>query len=89
MISNNVQVLEFMNRGSISDLLHNKSNCLPTSSLLRELSPQTSRKNVRIPEYTIAAIGYQMMWGLGYLHFASILHRDIKVCKLDTNQEID
>eukprot|EP00956_Cyclotella_meneghiniana_P007611 scaffold10237_cov71-Cyclotella_meneghiniana.AAC.17 len=71
-------VLEFMDRGSISDLLHCNSNGLPTSPLFRGLSPRSSNMNTRIPEYAIAAIAYQMMWGLGYLHCESVLHRDIK-----------
>lgn len=68
-----------MDRGSISDLLHCNSNGLPTSPLFRGLSPRSSNINTRIPEYAIAAIAYQMMWGLGYLHCESVLHRDIKV----------
>ena len=68
-----------MDRGSISDLLHCNSNGLPTSPLFRGLSPRTSTRNVRLPEYAIAAIAYQMMFGLGFLHFESVLHRDIKV----------
>eukprot|EP00804_Cyclotella_cryptica_P019838 CCRYP_017037-RA/>CCRYP_017037-RA protein AED:0.02 eAED:0.02 QI:177/1/1/1/1/1/4/794/471 len=71
-------VLEFMDRGSISDLLHCNPNGMPTSPHFRGLSPRTNHKPVRLPEYSIAAIAYQMMWGLGYLHFESVLHRDIK-----------
>jgi hypothetical protein len=75
-----IQVLEFMDRGSISDLLNCNSTGLPTSPLFRGLSPHTSYRSVKLPEYAIAAIAYQMMWGLGFLHFQSVLHRDIKVC---------
>lgn len=75
-----IKVLEFMDRGSISDLLNCNSNGLPTSPLFRGLSPRTSYRSVKLPEYAIAAIGYQVMWGLGFLHFQSVLHRDIKVC---------
>jgi len=68
-----------MDRGSISDLLHCNSNGMPTSPHFRGLSPRTNNKQIRLPDYAIAAIAYQMMWGLGYLHFESVLHRDIKV----------
>ena len=79
-----MQVLEFMDRGSISDLLQCSSNGLPTSPLFRGLSPRHNKRSVGLPECTIAAIAYQMMWGLGYLHFESVLHRDIKVSELQS-----
>lgn len=34
--------------------------------------------NNAMPEYAIASIAYQMIWGLGYLHHEGILHRDVK-----------
>ena len=67
-----------MDRGSIADLFRCNSNGLQTSPLFRELSPRRNNKQVVLPEHTIASIAYQMLWGLGYLHFESVLHRDIK-----------
>jgi serine/threonine protein kinase len=31
-----------------------------------------------IEEHVLAAIVYQILWGLGYLHYEHKLHRDIK-----------
>ena len=70
-----------MDRGSISDLLQCNSDGLPTSPLFRGLTSRHSKRTVGLPEGTVAAIAYQMMCGLGYLHFESVLHRDIKVSK--------
>lgn len=37
-------------------------------------------KNTYIPRHVCC--GYQIMWGLGYLHYERRLHRDIKVFSL-------
>ncbi|KAL7537279.1 hypothetical protein ACHAXR_008673 [Thalassiosira sp. AJA248-18] len=116
-------VLEFMDRGSLSDLTcggdndqdshcnahvddnnliigspnqeaaarhHYSTTANPTtpattitapSPLFRGLSPPTAEKHhckVVVPEYAIAAIAYQILWGLCYLHHEGVLHRDIK-----------
>ncbi|CAM9257804.1 unnamed protein product [Chrysoparadoxa australica] len=38
-----------------------------------------------IPEEVIAAITYQILWGLGYLHYEHKLHRDIKPSNILAN----
>jgi serine/threonine protein kinase len=35
-------------------------------------------ENIRLDEQTIAGIIFQILWGLGYLHFEKHLHRDVK-----------
>lgn len=35
-------------------------------------------KRYRISEEVMAAISFQMIWGLGYLHYEKQIHRDIK-----------
>jgi len=61
----------------------NHGTILPTTTILssplfRGLSPPTAEKHRKVPEYAIAAIAHQILWGLGYLHFEGVLHRDIK-----------
>mmetsp|Transcript_29219 Transcript_29219/g.61497 ORF Transcript_29219/g.61497 Transcript_29219/m.61497 type:complete len:437 (-) Transcript_29219:291-1601(-) len=81
-------VLEFMDRGSLDDLYHsisqnthdatkNPNNNMPTSPIFRGMSPPL-KKHKKLPERTIAAIAFQMIWGLAYLHHENTLHRDIK-----------
>ncbi|EED86933.1 hypothetical protein THAPSDRAFT_269874 [Thalassiosira pseudonana CCMP1335] len=81
-------VLEFMDRGSLADLRHsntiNNSNSIPTSPHFRGLS-QPNKTHRTMPEYAIASIAYQMIWGLGYLHFEGVLHRDIKPANVLVN----
>ncbi|KAG5175017.1 kinase-like domain-containing protein [Tribonema minus] len=40
-----------------------------------------------VPESVIAAIFYQVLWGLGYLHFERRLHRDIKPSNILLNRK--
>jgi len=66
-------VLEYMDRGSLSDLMAMASRSTTpntSSTAMEELS--------KIPEYAIAAIAYHIIRGLSYLHFEGVLHRDIK-----------
>ncbi|CAM9226889.1 unnamed protein product, partial [Phaeothamnion confervicola] len=52
-------VLEHMDRGSLTDVIH-------------------AWKDVSMDDNIMAAVAYQMLWGLAYLHFERRLHRDIK-----------
>jgi serine/threonine protein kinase len=40
-----------------------------------------------VPEPVAAAISFQILWGLGYLHFEHKLHRDIKPSNILVNRE--
>ena len=35
-------------------------------------------KNIEVSERVMAAITFQIIWGLGYLHFENQIHRDVK-----------
>jgi serine/threonine protein kinase len=60
-------VLEYMDRGSLADLI-----------IAAKVEEDSGASSTMIPEYAIAAIAYQILWGLSYLHFEGVLHRDIK-----------
>ena len=66
-------VLEYMNFGSLADLLSPPSSSSPSPSLYH-----SNNNNNKMPEYALASIAYQMIWGLGYLHHTGVLHRDVK-----------
>uniref|UniRef100_A0A7S2UX05 mitogen-activated protein kinase kinase n=1 Tax=Fibrocapsa japonica TaxID=94617 RepID=A0A7S2UX05_9STRA len=59
-------VLEYMDRGSLTDVIQDYD---------------------RLDERYMAAVTYQILWGLGYLHYERRLHRDIKPSNILVNQE--
>ncbi|CAM9387267.1 unnamed protein product, partial [Phaeothamnion confervicola] len=59
-------VLEYMDRGSLHDIVHNLQH-----------DP--------LPEHVIAAVTFQILWGLGYLHYEHKLHRDVKPSNILVN----
>mmetsp|Transcript_8022 Transcript_8022/g.11520 ORF Transcript_8022/g.11520 Transcript_8022/m.11520 type:complete len:358 (-) Transcript_8022:26-1099(-) len=61
-------VLEYMDKGSICDLLKASAS----------MQHSTDEALKGLPEQVIAALGYQMVWGLSYLHHERMLHRDVK-----------
>jgi len=63
-------VLEFMDRGSIGGLME--------GGVRGGGGWNGGQESFRLPEAIVASIAYQMLWGVGYLHFENMLHRDIK-----------
>jgi serine/threonine protein kinase len=57
-------VLEYMDRGSLADLI-----------IAAKVKKDSEASSTMIPEYAIAAIAYQILWGLSYLHYEGVLHR--------------
>ncbi len=45
------------------------------------------RPHIKIDEHALGAIVYQVLWGLGYLHFDNRMHRDIKPANVLINSE--
>jgi len=60
-------VLEYMDRGSLADLFASRNN---------------ERPRISLPQSLAAAIMFQALVGLSYLHNDRILHRDIKPANL-------
>ena len=68
-------VLEYMDRGSLEQVLQRQKEM---------------KQHPLLPSDVLAAIAYQMLWGLSYLHHEKILHRDIKAgnCLLHSNGQV-
>ncbi|KAL3795490.1 hypothetical protein ACHAW5_002457 [Stephanodiscus triporus] len=64
-------VLEYMDRGSLADMLVRRRPGGDGATTTTAAAPP-------LPEYAVASIAYQVLWGLSYLHFEGVLHRDIK-----------
>jgi len=68
-------VLEYMDRGSLIDVInHRIYNRHLFSSLV-------------IPEPAVASIAFQMLWGIAYLHYENVIHRDVKPANVLVNSE--
>lgn len=51
-----------MNRGSLQTVLHEQMDGIA----------------MRFPNSVLAAISFQLLWGLSYIHFERMVHRDVK-----------
>ena len=49
---------------------------------------QLMKPTFRVSEPALAAIAYQILWGLGYLHHDGNLHRDIKPGKIISSNRV-
>eukprot|EP01036_Dinobryon_divergens_P027531 gene27531-36325_t len=46
-----------------------------------------SNKTINVSEAVMAAITFQIIWGLGYLHFENQIHRDVKPANILMNSQ--
>ena len=58
-------------------LYHRVSHFLTCDSQLKDIKKKDGKKG-RIPEHVLANATYQILYGLGYLHYEKRLHRDLK-----------
>ncbi len=82
-------ILEYMDQGSVADLIGEDGGGVADPAADDDikhmvfLGDERQRRCVKgvgiLPEYAIASIAYQILWGLSYLHYEGVLHRDIKV----------
>ncbi len=73
---NVTMILEYMDYGSLHDYLH--LHCYNQEQQDNLQIQQPMRKRVVLTEDALASISYQTLYGLSYLHYEEILHRDIK-----------
>ena len=67
-------VLEYMDRGSLDGFLESRRQDMMTANRNNN-EPLVSSP---LSEPVVASIGYQLLWGLAYLHFDTMIHRDVK-----------
>jgi serine/threonine protein kinase len=77
-------ILEYMDRGSLLDVMDYHATSAFSSSLNRRV-PSSPRGGCALPEAAVASIAYQMLWGVGYLHYENIIHRDVKPANVLVN----
>jgi len=77
-------ILEYMDRGSLLDVMDHHATSAFSAALNRRV-PSTPSGACALPEAAMASIAYQMLWGIGYLHFENIIHRDIKPANVLVN----
>ena len=83
-------VLEYMDRGSLIDLMNHHSETV-SSSVPPSISNTQEALSVHpwpaLPEPAVASIAFQMLWGIAYLHYENVIHRDIKPANVLVNSE--
>lgn len=66
-------VLEYMDRGSLVDVMNHHH--------------RQHFQSLALPESAVASIAFQMLWGIAYLHYENVIHRDIKPANVLVNSE--
>lgn len=74
-------VLEYMDRGSLADLLRMEEDTLNEGDIDcggSVSSINNGNFNKIIPEFALSSIAYQILLGISYLHSENVIHRDLK-----------